>query len=120
IGVTGLAIAAGQLPTAPPPAGMLAENIRGMRPTYGPTRVAAVPNEKAILRRLWVPGLDAGYNPQGLALGGGAVLVSAYRSDAYNTNRGPCRVFRMDHDSGRETGHLDVPQPCGHAGGLAV
>jgi len=120
IAVTALAIAAGQLPNMPAPAGILAENIRGMRPSYAPARVAAVPNEKAIIRRFWVPALDAGYNPQGLALVGGAVLVSAYRSESYNVNRGPCRVFRLDRDSGRETGHVDVPPPCGHAGGLAV
>src|SRR5260370_23463755 len=120
IGGTALAIAAGELPNMRAPAGMLAENIHGMRPSYAPARVAAVPNEKAIIRRFWVPALDAGYNPQGLALAGGAVLVSAYRSDSYNVNRGPCRVFRLDRDSGRETGHVDVPPPSGHAGGAAV
>ena len=67
IAVTALAIAAGQLPNMPAPAGMLAENIRGMRPSYAPARVAAVPNETAIRRRFWVPELDAGYTPQGLA-----------------------------------------------------
>jgi len=120
IAVAGLAIAADRLSNDHAPAGTLAENIHGARPHYGPLRVAAVPNEQAIVRRLWVPGLDAGYNPQGLALADRAVLVSAYRSDSYNVHRGPCRVFRLDRDSGRETGHLDVPPPCGHAGGLAV
>jgi sugar lactone lactonase YvrE len=119
IGVVALGIAAGHLPNAFAPAGILAENIRGMRPSYGPARVAEVPNEKAIAQRFWVPGLDDGYNPQGLDTADGAVLVSAYRSDASNVNRGPCRVFRLDPESGRETGHLDVPAPCGHAGGLA-
>jgi sugar lactone lactonase YvrE len=116
IGVVALGIAAGRLA----PAGMPAENIRGLRPSYGPAAIAAVPNESAIIRRFWVPGLDAGYNPQGLAAVAGAVLVSAYRSDAFDINRGPCRVFRLDPDSGRETGQVDVPPPCGHAGGLAV
>jgi outer membrane protein assembly factor BamB len=119
IGVAALGIAGGRLPNALAPAGTPAGAIRGLRPSYGPARVSAVPNEKAITRRFWVPGLDAGYNPQGLAAVDGAVLVSAYRSEAYNVNRGPCRVFRLDADSGRETGHLDVPPPCGHAGGLA-
>jgi sugar lactone lactonase YvrE len=45
--------------------------------------------------------------------------VSAYRSDRFGVNRGPCRVFRVDPVTGRDTGHLNVPQPCGHAGGLA-
>ena len=119
IGVVTLAVAAGQLTHVLGPAGMLAENIRGMRPSYAPTRVAAVPNEKAIVGRVWVPGLDDGYNPQGLTVVEGALLVSAYRSDDPNRNRGPCRVFRIDPESGREMGHVDVPVPCGHAGGLA-
>ena len=119
IGIHALAVVAGRLSNAFPPAGVLAENIRGMRPTYGPARVSSVPNEKAIVRRFWVPELDAGYDPQGLATAAGAVLVSAYRSEAYGVNRGPCRLFRLDPDSGRKTGHADVPAPCGHAGGLA-
>jgi len=119
IGVLLLAIAAGGLSNAVAPAGMLAELIHGQRPGYGPLRVSAVPNEKAILRRFWVPGLDEGYNPQGLAAVDGALLVSAYRSEAYGVNRGPCRLFRLNPESGRETGHTDVPAPCGHAGGVA-
>ncbi len=79
-----------------------------------------MPNDNAISRRFWVPGLDAGYTPQGLAVVAGAVLVSAYRSTEFEVNRGPCRVFRLDAESGRETGEVDVPAPCGHAGGLAV
>jgi hypothetical protein len=114
-----LAIAAGGLPSALTPKGILVELIRGMRPSYGPVRVAEVPNEKAIIRRFWVPELDDGYTPQGLALVPGAVLVSAYRSTEFRVNRGPCRVFRVEWESGRETGHADVPAPCGHAGGLA-
>ena len=67
IGILALAIVAGRLSNTLSPAGILAENIRGMRPTYGPARVSSVPNEKAIVRRFWVPELDAGYDPQGLA-----------------------------------------------------
>jgi hypothetical protein len=119
IGVLLLGIAAGGLPNAVAPEGMLAELIHGARPGYGPARVSAVPNERAIVRRYWAPGLDAGYNPQGLTTVAGAVLVSAYRSAAYGVNRGPCRLFRLDPENGRETGHADVPPPCGHAGGLA-
>lgn len=119
IAILALGIAAEGLPNALAPAGMLAELIQGARPGYAPARVSAVPNETAITRRFWVPGLEAGYNPQGLAAVPGAVLVSAYRSEAYEVRRGPCRVFRLDPDSGRETGHADVPAPCGHAGGLA-
>jgi sugar lactone lactonase YvrE len=47
------------------------------------------------------------------------VYVAAYRSASLNVQRGPCRVFRLDPASGAETGHVDVPAPCGHAGGVA-
>jgi hypothetical protein len=67
-----------------------------------------------------VPELDAGYDPQGLAVDDGAIYVSAYRSDSLGVRRGPCRVIRIDLETGGPTGYVDVPSPCGHAGGLAV
>ena len=119
LAVAALAIAGEELPNMASPPGVLAESIRGMRPHYGPQRVAEVPNEAAIVRRLWVPGLDGGFDPQGLAVADGAILISGYSSTALGVHRGPCRVFRLDPDSGRDTAHLDVPPPCGHAGGVA-
>src|SRR5215467_10195602 len=53
--------------------------IAGIAPSYGPKTVSAVPNAAAIVRRVWLPGLDAGYDPQGLTLDGGGIYVSAYR-----------------------------------------
>jgi hypothetical protein len=93
--------------------------ILGARPSYGPLTVSAEPNLRAAGPLLWIPGLDQGWDPQGLAVADGSLLVSAYRSDRFGTNRGPCRVFRLDPASGHENGHFDVPPPCGHAGGLA-
>ncbi len=93
--------------------------ILGQRPSYGPASVSAAPNLAALDRLIWMPGLDQGWDPQGLAVVEGNLLVSAYRSDGYFVNRGPCRVFRIDPATGKETGHFDVPPPCGHAGGLA-
>lgn len=94
--------------------------IAGTAPSYGPGVVSAVPNSAAIGRRLWVPGLDAGFDPQGLAVSGGTVFVSGYISDRLRQDRGVCRVFRLDPASGRVTGRLAVPAPCGHAGGVAT
>src|SRR6202030_3293908 len=94
--------------------------IAGIAPNYGPKTVSAVPNAMAIVRRIWLPGLDAGYDPQGLAVDGGGIYVSAYRSDSLGVRRGPCRVIRIDLETGGPTGYVDVPSPCGHAGGLAV
>ena len=43
-------------------------SIAGIAPSYGPKTVSAVPNAAVIMRRIWLPGLDAGYDPQGLAV----------------------------------------------------
>ena len=55
-----------------------------------------------------------------LNVAGESILVSAYRSDSPDIHRGPCRVFRVDPANGSATGQVDVPLPCGHAGGIAV
>jgi hypothetical protein len=47
--------------------------IVGIAPSYGPKMVSAVPNAAAIVRRIWLPQLDAGYDPQGLAVDDGAI-----------------------------------------------
>ena len=94
--------------------------IAGIAPSYGPITVSPVPNAAAIVRRIWLPELDAGYDPQGLAVDNDAIYVSAYRSDSLSVRRGPCRVIRIDLETGGSAGYVDVPSPCGHAGGLAV
>jgi hypothetical protein len=94
--------------------------IAGIAPSYGPKTVSAVPNAAAIVQRIWLPELDAGYDPQGLAVDDGAIYVSGYRSDTLGVRRGPCRLIRIDLETGGPTGSVDVPSPCGHAGGLAV
>ena len=94
--------------------------IAGIAPGYGPKTVRTVPNAAAIVRRMWSPDLDAGYDPQGLAVDRGGIYVSAYRSDSLGVHRGPCRVIRIDLETGGASGYVDVPSPCGHAGGLAV
>lgn len=98
--------------------------ILGTAPTYsdrkpGSTAPGPLPNEAAIDRRIWVPGLDDGYVPQGLTFVDGSLYVGSYRSADKDTGKGPCRVYRIDPDSGKTTGQLDLPQSCGHAGGLA-
>ena len=103
-----------------PAAGTSPASIAGAAPSYGPKSVSRVPNAAAIVRRIWLPELDAGYDPQGLAVDDGAIYVSAYRSDSLGVRRGPCRVIRIDLETGGSTGYVDVPSPCGHAGGLAV
>ena len=74
--------------------------IVGIAPSYGPKVVSAVPNGAAIVRRIWSPGLDAGYDAQGLAVDGGGIYVSAYRSDSLGVRREPCRVIRIASRNG--------------------
>jgi hypothetical protein len=93
--------------------------VLGTKASYGPARITPVPNLAAAEPLLWSPGLDDGWVPQGLVFVDGSLLISAYRSELGGVNRGPCRVFRIDPEDGRETGSFDVPPPCGHAGGLA-
>ncbi len=109
-------IAACGISPAPP---RVERAILGQKPLYGPELVNVVPNLAAIDRLIWMPGLDDGWDPQGLAVARGRLYVSGYRSLGTWQNRGPCRVFRIDPESGAETGHFAVPLPCGHAGGLA-
>jgi hypothetical protein len=103
---------------APTPRALLPQPL-GRPPGYGPSAVSDTPNTAAIDRLIWMPGLDRGWDPQGLAVAGDSIFVSAYQSGGVWQDRGPCRVFRVDPNTGAETGHFDLPAPCGHAGGLA-
>jgi len=91
----------------------------GERPAYLQGAPGLPPNASAIDRTIWAPDLDRGYVPQGLAWGGGALYLSAYRSDDPKVGTGPCRLFRIDPESGDTLGRFDLPAACGHAGGLA-
>src|SRR5438270_9632488 len=86
--------------------------IAGIAPSYGPKTVSAVPNAAAIVRRIWLPGLDAGYDPQGLAVDGGGIYLSAYRSDRLGVRRGPGPEVRIDPRAAAPAGSVDVSAPC--------
>jgi hypothetical protein len=101
----------------------LAEEPLGTRPTYtdkklGILPAGPLPNEEAILKRIWMPGLDEGFIPQGVTVVDDAVYVAAYKS-VEGAGRGACRLYKLDGASGRVTGSLDMPARCGHAGGAA-
>ena len=93
-----------------------AAQILGTKPSYidGPPR--SYPNQGAITPRIWVPGLDEGWIPQGLALIGPHALVSAYQDT--DPTRPKCRVFRLELATGKPAGSFDMPAPCVHAGGI--
>ncbi len=101
-----------------------AEDLLGTPPTYtdkkpGVLPAGPLPNEEAILRRIWMPGLDESFVPQGLTVLDDSVYVAAYKS-VENAGRGPCRLYRLDTQSGKVMGVLDLPAQCGHAGGVAT
>jgi hypothetical protein len=107
-GVCMLSAAAAESVTAP----------LGVRPAHIDADLPEVPNAAAMVHRIWVPGIDDGYVPQGVAIADGQVLISSYRSTDSKIGQGPCRVFRIDPRSGSLTGQFDMPETCGHAGGM--
>lgn len=92
--------------------------ILGKKPEYLQEAATGFANEGAILRRIWMPGLDEGYVPQGLAIVERHLLVSAYRSADRHVDKGPCRVFRIEMETGKDAGFFDMPPTCTHPGGL--
>lgn len=80
--------------------------------------VSSVPNEQAITKAIWAPGVDDGFVPQGLTVADDLVLISSYQSTDPKVDRGPCKVFAVDTQTGRPAGAFNLPKDCGHAGGM--
>jgi hypothetical protein len=93
-----------------------APKILGAKPSYIAEVTASYPNRQAITPRYWIPGLEDGWTPQGLAIVGNDALVSAYQDT--DASKVKCRVFRMELATGATTGWFDMPAPCVHAGGI--
>lgn len=96
-----------------------ADTPLGIAPTYTSRALSPEPNAQAITKRIWIPGIDDGYVPQGLLYLDGQLFLSSYRSTDRNQNSGPCRLYAIDPERGTTLGHLDLPPACGHAGGVA-
>jgi hypothetical protein len=94
-------------------------DVLGTKPRHVWGDPSSVPNHQAITKMIWAPGIDDGYVPQGVAWAEGALYLSSYRSIDPKIDRGPCRVFKIDPESGNTLGQFDLPEDCGHAGGLA-
>ena len=93
--------------------------VLGEKPSYIQGEPGTVPNDQAITKMIWAPGLDDGYDPQGVTWANGAVYLSAYRSKDIKVDTGPCRIFKIDPESGKALAQFDLPKDCEHAGGLA-
>src|SRR5262249_30658697 len=91
--------------------------LGGDKPLHVKQLASTYPNSQAITPRIWAPGLDEGWTPQGLAVIGPYLVVSSYQ-DVHK--RAPkCRVFRIAKATGLVSGTFDMPEPCVHAGGVA-
>ena len=79
--------------------------------------LATFPNSDAVCRAYWIPALDAGFVPQGLAfLGGGQALISGYTN---STKR--CRVVLLNLATGNGNTLYNSPtSDCKHGGGIQV
>jgi hypothetical protein len=97
-----------------------AEEPRGTRPSFVIRTLSDVPNRAAFAEHIWVPDIDAGFVPQGLAYSNGQLVLSAYRSTNSKQNHGPCRLFFIAPSTGAVTRRVDLPPSCGHAGGVAA
>ena len=97
------------------------QSALGTRPSYLASFTESVPNAAALSHRIYTPGLDDGYVPQGLTNAGGYLFVSSYRPmPDLRSSTGPCRVFRIEMATGKAAGHFDIPAgSCTHSGGLA-
>jgi outer membrane protein assembly factor BamB len=95
-------------------------DIAGTPPTLVRRTLSAVPNEAAIVTRIWAPALDEGFIPQGMAWHSGGIALSGSVSVGRDQSQGPCQVIWMSPSSGAITRRLALPRGCGHAGGLAA
>lgn len=93
-------------------------DVLGKKPRHVQNGPSSVVNNQAMTTMIWAPGIDDGYVPQGLTVAEGVVLISSYKSTDPDIGHGPCRVFRVDAKTGEYTGQFDLPEDCGHAGGL--
>jgi hypothetical protein len=97
-----------------------ATDILGTKPAYLEQAASGFANERAIVKKLWMPGLDDGYVPQGLAIDGRHILVSAYQEPEIKGGRASCRIFRIEAETGKDAGSFAMPPECAHSGGIAA
>ena len=98
----------------------IAQQPAGTAPAISSRPLSDVPNQQAITTRFWVPELDAGFVPQGLAFQGGQVVLAGYTSTDTDQSRGPCTLVWISPATGRVARRLALPSACGHAGGVAA
>ena len=86
--------------------------ILGQRPGYGPAATSEIPNLAAMDRLIWMPGLDDGWDPQGLAVGRGSLFVSAYQSPGRGKSGALAGCFASIPRPGRRPGISTCRRPA--------
>ena len=76
IRLAGVLAALAMLLMADSHAGAAGAEVLGTRPAHLSGELPAVPNDAAILSRIWAPEIDEGYVPQGVTVADGALLTS--------------------------------------------
>jgi len=92
--------------------------ILGEKPFYASGQISDVPGKHAILSRIWTPGLEEGYVPQGVATLDNYLYISSYRSIDARISTGMSRVYKVDKTSGSVFGYFDLPDFFVHPSGL--
>ncbi len=116
--VSKLAIIICSLVLASLPVSTVAADVLGKKPRHVWGGPSSVVNDQAITKMIWSPGIDDGYVPQGITVAEGSVLLSGYQSTNPKVDLGPCRVFKVDVKTGEYASQFNLPEDCGHAGGL--
>jgi hypothetical protein len=95
------------------------DDVIGPDPVLAAGRVfPAFPNDDAICKAVWVPGLDQGFIPQGIHLvGDGTALVSGYHEMGKDDT---LRIVRVDLSDGSTVGTPFTLPAGGHGGGITV
>ncbi len=107
--------------------GVVADDVGGRAPTYGPQALEEYAVAPAVCAAWWVDALEDWFVPQSLEVLGDRVLVGGYRRSRDAPRHQPCQIVGLDPRSGRTLGVLrrweapvysDVPTWCRHAGGM--
>ena len=104
------------------------EMVRGEAPAdLAGRELAAFRNDDAVCRAAWVPAVEDGFVPQGLALlSGTEAILSGYLVDpATGDDRRRCAIVTLDVLSGAagrlvDLGARSSARACEHAGGIAI
>jgi hypothetical protein len=92
-------------------------DFSGVRPKYLQNITSDFPNANSINRAGFVPDLQEGFVPQGLAVVANKLFLSGYL-EPDNAKRTNCRLYTIDNKTFATLAVVKLPASCRHAGGL--